>query len=1827
MAYDLGTAFIQIVPSFEHIDRELEKGAKDLAAKVGAAAEKAIPQAFVDAVREGSRRSEGEASKAGRRSAKAFGDHFETTLKQRMAAAFQALPEVEITADSTSFDRSLASIRNRLERLREQEVKVGVNDAEILRRVRRLREDLRRLEENAPTIQVKLDAAAARAEAEAFLAGIDARAGAFARRLSQELKAAIAALPAADIDIDVDPAAQKLQALRRELERLSELQVGVNITEEKALQRLAAVREALARIADESDSVELRVNADQAMTVIDRFYDSMVTSAEKAARDAATAQEKEEAAADKRREQRESARRERDAERAVRDAQRAAERAARAAEEAFGRTFAGKVAKQLQSALDSLPDFDLAVNPSPAMLAIAVVRDNLRDLSQHTVGVDIDEAEAMRRIAEIKAALVELAANDPSIQVHVDAAAAAAELAAIETLATRLDGDRIGIDVKASGRSEVDAIGESARVSLSHLEKLIFGSLSLGTVLVPTAAAAAAAVGFIGTAAAASGAAIGAMVLGFGGIGDAVKAMQQLQDDSGKSQASFARSVQQQESAIAAMTAAERSLANVRANNAEAARRAARAVADAERAIGDARRDAAEAVQAAIERQADAERDLERAHVDVREAREALTEAYKDALDAYADLDAAVKRNSLNQRQAALDVKEAKEELDKFLLNPRATEEEREQARVTYELRLLQMQELQREGKQLADEQAENDRKGVEGSDQVVRARERIADAEQRVSDAQRAVARAHEAVLKAQLEGARRVSDAETRLADARHAQQEQARRAAFSLAQANESIATAARQAERAQTRAGIAGGDAYDNLNEALSKLSPTAAAFAGFIFRLGDDFRRLRASAADNLLPGVQQSIETLLPYLPAFSRWLGEVAGAVGDMWAATTRFLTTDGTWRQFFAFIGEEGVPTLHELYLIGRNVATGLVGLIMALSPFNRDIGGGLVALTERFAKWAATLRTNASFERFLGYIQENGPRVVDLIGELVTFVGRFIVAAAPVGELVLRGFVAFTEALNSIPISVLTTIVFALGTFAAAVLLVSGTQRAFGLVQGTVNAVVARGTAVFGALGVAVGTTRAQMAAAHATTGQFGTALRAVNASAGLARRGLGALVGFLGGPVGAAVTAATLLVGGLVAATIEYRSKVETLKVALGQLGEAYDEATRSGKAAAQGTRDALAGIVATNPDLQEAVVTLRELGVSFDDFSAAATGSASDMDAILAVLDREIDVVGDKWRKQFFTDPIEAATTTSDRLKRLRQLRAAIIENADAMRTAQTAQDAMNSSQNRANNLSKIFGTVAGPVSIDVYRQLAAQYDANAARIQVLTNLTDVFANKQSTAAERADALRAAIEQETSAAIDAVEAAENLRRKTIDLAEAVRSNGTTSLNMNTAAGLRNRDALEAAAEAVRERYLADVESGKPMKEATRLHDERIKALIEEARRLGLDEKAARSLIKTYGEIPEDIKTVYSTKGFDKIYKELQELQFAQYALSQGMTPAAAWTAWQEKQNDYRKKRQRTGGHLEFSGDGYGLGGGPGVQAQFYSTGGRVWGAGTSTSDSNLAWLSNREFVQPASAVDYYGEGLMEAIRHKLLPKGLLPGFATGGINMPMRLSLANTRIPAMDEVREAVLSRLGTGAPSSGGIGSADMMRLLRVVFPGLPMYSGFRPGSRTSSGNLSYHAMAAADGDKGRAVDIPPRQDVFNWIHDNFFRATRELIWGGDPSRNIHNGRYHRYSESLLRAHGPYRGVPGVSPHIHWAYDAGGFLPPGVSTVFNGTGRPEPVLTDAQWADIRVLVERAQSQPGGETHHWHFARADLDIPRLTAWANAREARARAGRPN
>lgn len=128
----------------------------------------------------------------------------------------------------------------------------------------------------------------------------------------------------------------------------------------------------------------------------------------------------------------------------------------------------------------------------------------------------------------------------------------------------------------------------------------------------------------------------------------------------------------------------------------------------------------------------------------------------------------------------------------------------------------------------------------------------------------------------------------------------------------------------------------------------------------------------------------------------------------------------------------------------------------------------------------------------------------------------------------------------------------------------------------------------------------------------------------------------------------------------------------------------------------------------------------------------------------------------------------------------------------------------------------------------------------------------------------------------------------------------------------------------------------------------------------------------------------------------------------------------------------------------------------------------------------------------------------------------------------------------------------------------EMFAAVKRQFPGARLHSGFRPGSITATGNLSYHAL-------GRAIDITPDMGMFNWIAQNY-PGSRELIFSPANGRQRWNGRPHMYSEPTRGDHWD---------HIHWAMARGGILNPHIRDnggpllpgyTYNGLGRPEHVM-------------------------------------------------------
>jgi TP901 family phage tail tape measure protein len=279
------------------------------------------------------------------------------------------------------------------------------------------------------------------------------------------------------------------------------------------------------------------------------------------------------------------------------------------------------------------------------------------------------------------------------------------------------------------------------------------------------------------------------------------------------------------------------------------------------------------------------------------------------------------------------------------------------------------------------------------------------------------------------------------------------------------------------------------------------------------------------------------------------------------------------------------------------------------------------------------------------------------------------------------------------------------------------------------------------------------------------------------------------------------------------------------------------------------------------------------------------------------------------------------------------------------------------------------------------------------------------------------------------------------------------------------------------------------------------------------------------------------------GVHEVDSKLDALLVKQRALQTGLSVGAARAAVQKDLDRNRQRAYADGGWT-----------GPGDTYQ---------PAGIVHADEYVLKKSARSSLEDAKpgALDYMNQ------------TGQWPGYARGGIVWPFRDYVGKTKIP-----------ELKFNAPGGGsGPGYKWMEAAVRAAFPGMPVYSDYRPGAITITGNRSYHGF-------GRAVDFAPSKPLAEWINLHFMARTKELItpW---QSLNIQNGHRHAYSALVENQHN----FAGGNAHDHWAMANGGMITEPVFGV-GASGRTYSFGENYQPERVTPMWQTGGHGGGGDIH-------------------------------
>lgn len=281
------------------------------------------------------------------------------------------------------------------------------------------------------------------------------------------------------------------------------------------------------------------------------------------------------------------------------------------------------------------------------------------------------------------------------------------------------------------------------------------------------------------------------------------------------------------------------------------------------------------------------------------------------------------------------------------------------------------------------------------------------------------------------------------------------------------------------------------------------------------------------------------------------------------------------------------------------------------------------------------------------------------------------------------------------------------------------------------------------------------------------------------------------------------------------------------------------------------------------------------------------------------------------------------------------------------------------------------------------------------------------------------------------------------------------------------------------------------------------------------------------------------------------------------------------------------------------------------------GGPIYGGGDGQSDSVPILASKGEYMQPRAAVNHYGTGVMDAMRRRAVPRGLLAGYAQGGkVGDPVGAAMhpayrtvlaaaigtqygnqlaarqANTlgaglKVPPIittfimpaHAITYAGLDIKGSGKWPLGGPWPATPMHqrgdsgiwqqlLALVKATGIP----YEFGNAYRAGDDKWHGS-------GRAIDFMGyNQDVLGAFFMSIKDKVLELI------HTTAKGGYYITRGVVQSSMGEQDALH--RNHLHVAMDRGGWLPPGTTVVHNRTGRPERVRTAEQEASLRRIDPR-----------------------------------------
>ncbi|WP_020006219.1 phage tail protein [Salinicoccus albus] len=184
----------------------------------------------------------------------------------------------------------------------------------------------------------------------------------------------------------------------------------------------------------------------------------------------------------------------------------------------------------------------------------------------------------------------------------------------------------------------------------------------------------------------------------------------------------------------------------------------------------------------------------------------------------------------------------------------------------------------------------------------------------------------------------------------------------------------------------------------------------------MLRFFDNMNSKGSEVFDNMVRGIgrfgQGIIDTMNAAMPLIE-WVAQGFNNLGTQfsnWAS--RMAETNG-FHDFINYV-KETMPLIGQIF---GDFFLGVINLFASFGENSQTVLQGLADMMERFREWSSTIKESDGFQKFIQYIQDNGPTVVSLIGNIISTIVNFAIAIAPLASQVLNLANSFFEWLSQL------------------------------------------------------------------------------------------------------------------------------------------------------------------------------------------------------------------------------------------------------------------------------------------------------------------------------------------------------------------------------------------------------------------------------------------------------------------------------------------------------------------------------------------------------------------------------------------------------------------------------------------------------------------------------------------------------------------------------------------------------------------------------------------------------------------------------------------